>query len=231
VRQFGDVDAGQYVVLCVTDTGTGISKEILDHVYEPFFTTKAAGKGSGLGLAMVHGFVKQSGGHIRIYSEEGHGTTVKIYLPRLVGTAEVSASPAAKPSDLSSTPRARSGETILLVEDDDRVREYAKEVLKDLGYLVLEAGDAIEALSVLDKTPRVELLFTDVVLPGSTNGRVLADKARQNFPNLPVLYTTGYTRNAIVHQGRLDPDVELLNKPYTQQDLARKVREVIDANR
>jgi CheY-like chemotaxis protein len=180
---------------------------------------------------MVHGFVKQSGGHMRISSEEGHGTTVKIYLPRLAGAAEVSATPAAKPSDVSFIPRARSGETILVVEDNDRVRDYAKEVLQDLGYRVLEAGDASEALAVLDKTPRVALLFTDVVLPGSINGRMLANKARQKSPNLPVLYTTGYTRNAIVHQGRLDPDVELLNKPYTQQDLARKVREMLDTNR
>ena len=229
VRQFGDVNAGQYVILCVTDTGTGIPREILDRVYEPFFTTKAASEGSGLGLAMVHGFVKQSGGHMRIYSEEGEGTTVKIYLPRLIGAAEVNATPVAKPSDVSPIPRGRPGETILVVEDNDRVRDYAKEVLEDLGYLVLEAGDASEALAMLDKTPRVALLFTDVVLPGSTNGRMLANKARQKFPNLPVLYTTGYTRNAIVHQGRLDPDVELLNKPYTQQDLARKVREMLDA--
>jgi CheY-like chemotaxis protein len=150
---------------------------------------------------------------MRIYSEEGHGTTVKIYLPRFIGAGEVSATPTAKPNDVSSIPRARSGETILVVEDNDRVRDYAKEVLEDLGYSVLEAGDANEALAMLEKTPRVALLFTDVVLPGSTNGRMLADRARQKFPNLPVLYTTGYTRNAIVHQERLDPDVELVNKP------------------
>jgi signal transduction histidine kinase len=228
VRRFGDVDAGQYVVLCVTDTGTGISKDVLDRVVEPFFTTKPAGEGSGLGLAMVHGFVKQSGGHMRIYSEEGQGTTVKIYLPRLTNVEEVSATPAGKPAEVTPVPRARKGETILVVEDNEGVREYAKEVLKELGYRVVEAGNTDQALGVLDKIRRVDLLFTDVVLPGPGNGRVLATKAREKYPDLPVLYTTGYTRNAIVHQGRLDADVELLNKPYTQQDLARKVRDVLD---
>jgi len=230
VRRFGDVDAGQYVVLCVTDTGTGIPRDIVDRVFEPFFTTKAAGEGSGLGLAMVHGFVKQSGGHVRIYSEDGHGTTVKIYLPRLTKADAISAVPVAKPSeDVSPVPRARPNETILLVEDNEGVREYAKEVLEDLGYRVLEAGDADKALDVLAKAPRVDLLFTDVILPGGANGRVLANTVREKYPSLPVLYTTGYTRNAIVHQGRLDADVELLNKPYTQQDLARKMRDMLDA--
>ncbi len=228
VRRFGDLDVGQYVVLSVTDTGTGISKDVLDRVAEPFFTTKPPGEGSGLGLAMVHGFVKQSGGHMRIYSEESQGTTVKIYLPRLTNVEEVSAAPAGKPTEVTPVPRARKGETILVVEDNAGVREYAKEVLEDLGYRVFEAGDADQALGVLNKRPRVDLLFTDVVLPGPGNGRALATKAREKYPGLPVLYTTGYTRNAIVHQGRLDADVELLNKPYTQQDLARKVRDVLD---
>jgi signal transduction histidine kinase len=227
VRRFGDVDAGQYVVLCVTDTGTGIPKEILDRVFEPFFTTKGAGHGSGLGLAMVHGFVKQSGGHMRIYSEEGQGTTVKIYLPRLTTAEEVKAAPAGKSADISPVPRARADETVLVVEDNEGVRDYAKEVLQELGYNVLEAGDANQALEVLARARRVDLLFTDVVLPGGTNGRELANQARSAHPTLPVLYTTGYTRNAIVHQGRLDADVELLNKPYTQQDLARKVRDLL----
>ncbi len=229
VRRFGDVAAGQYVVVCVTDTGTGIPKEILDRVFEPFFTTKPPGEGSGLGLAMVHGFVKQSGGHMRIYSEDAHGTTVKIYLPRLTDVEEVSAVPAGKIGEVTPVPRAKAGETILVVEDNEGVREYAKEVLQELGYRVLEAGDADQALGLLSKTPRIDLLFTDVVLPGSGNGRVLATKVRAKYPHLPVLYTTGYTRNAIVHQGRLDADVELLNKPYTQQDLARKVRDMLDA--
>ena len=181
VRRFGDVEAGQYVVLCVTDTGTGIPKEILDHVFEPFFTTKPTGEGSGLGLAMVHGFVKQSGGHMRIYSEEGEGTTVKIYLPRLTNAEEVSAAPAGKQADVSPVPHAQNGETILIVEDNEGVRDYAKEVLGELGYAVLEAGNADQALEVLARARRVDLLFTDVVLPGGANGRELANRAAQRI--------------------------------------------------
>jgi signal transduction histidine kinase/CheY-like chemotaxis protein len=228
VRSFGDVKAGQYVVVCVTDTGSGIAKDILDRVFEPFFTTKPPGEGSGLGLAMVHGFVKQSGGHVRIYSEEGHGTTVKIYLPRLLQAEEVSAVPAARPIEDTTVPRARQSETILVVEDNGGVRDYAKIVLSELGYRVLEAGDANEALRLLAANS-VDLLFTDVVLPGPMTGRALADKASKMRPGLPILFTTGYTRNAIVHQGRLDADVHLLNKPFTQQDLVRKIRELLDA--
>ena len=228
VRSFGDVKAGQYVVVCVTDTGSGIAKDILDRVFEPFFTTKPPGEGSGLGLAMVHGFVKQSGGHVRIYSEEGHGTTVKIYLPRLLQAEEVSAVPAARPIEDTTVPRARQSETILVVEDNGGVRDYAKVVLSELGYRVLEAGDANEALRLLAANS-VDLLFTDVVLPGPMTGRALADKASKMRPGLPILFTTGYTRNAIVHRGRLDADVHLLNKPFTQQDLVRKIRELLDA--
>ena len=228
VRRFGDVKAGQYVVLCVTDTGTGIPAEILDQVFDPFFTTKPAGEGSGLGLAMVHGFVKQSDGHVRIYSEVGSGTTVKIYLPRFIGAEEVSAAPAGKTESDQAIPRAKPNEMILLVEDNADVREYARDVLLELGYGVLDAANVQEALRVVAKKPRISLVFTDVVL-GDSNGRVLADKVRQIYPAVPVLFTTGYTRNAIVHQGRLDPDVHLLNKPFTQQDLARKVRELLDA--
>ena len=227
VRRFGDIKAGQYAVLCVTDTGTGIAKDILDKVFEPFFTTKPPGEGSGLGLAMVHGFVKQSGGHVRIYSEEGRGTTVKIYLPRLIGE-EVGAVPAGKAEGEQAIPRAKPGEMILLVEDSEGVREYARDILLELGYGVIDAANVQEALRAVAKKPQISLLFTDVVL-GESNGRVLADKVRQIYPNLPVLFTTGYTRNAIVHQGRLDPDVQLLNKPFTQQDLARKLRELLDA--
>jgi len=228
VERFGDIEAGQYVLLCVSDTGTGIRAEVLDRVFEPFFTTKPQGEGSGLGLAMVHGFVKQSGGHIRIYSEQGHGTTVKIYLPRATGDEKVAAVPAGKPARATPTPGARKDETVLVVEDNDGVREYAIEVLEQLGYRVLAASDAKEALRLLSDGKHVDLLFTDVVLPGAITGRVLADQAKDMRPDLRVLYTTGYTRNAIVHQGRLDPDVHLLNKPYTQQSLARKVRDMLD---
>ncbi|MGH6735288.1 MAG: CHASE3 domain-containing protein [Methyloceanibacter sp.] len=225
-RRFGDVEAGQYAVLCVTDTGMGIPPNIIDLVFEPFFTTKPRGEGSGLGLAMVHGFVKQSGGHVRIYSEAGKGTTVKVYLPRMTGAEVRPAAPAGK-DETSSVPRAEPHETILLVEDNDGVRDFAKGVLQSLGYTVLEARHAAEALRLLKGKPTIHLLFTDVVLP-ETNGRELADTIREKYPGLPVLFTTGYTRNAIVHQGRLDPDVQLLNKPYTHQDLASKVREMLD---
>ena len=228
-RRFGDVVSGQYVVMCVTDTGTGISPDVLDRVFEPFFTTKPAGEGTGLGLAMVHGFVKQSGGHIRVYSEEGHGTTVKIYLPRLLQADPVNAVPAGNShGEEPPIPRAEASETILLVEDNEGVRVYAKGVLEEFGYHVLEAADAKQALGIVAGRPRIDVLFTDVVLPGLT-GRELAEKTKEIYPNLPVLFTTGYTRNAIVHQGRLDPDVHLLNKPYTQQELARKLRALLDA--
>jgi CheY-like chemotaxis protein len=199
-------------------------------VFEPFFTTKPRGEGSGLGLAMVHGFVKQSGGHIRIYSELGHGTTVKVYLPRAKQSDTVGVAPVGKPARAAPTPSAKHRETILVVEDSEGVREYAKELLENLGYEILEAEDAEEALRLLAEERRIDLLFTDVVLPGAITGRVLAIHARDKRPGLPVLYTTGYTRNAIVHQGRLDPDVHLLNKPYTQQDLAKKVRVLLDAS-
>ena len=176
---------------------------------------------------MVHGFVKQSGGHIRIYSEVGHGTTVKIYLPRHTQSGEMAAVPAEIPAKPDGPLRARSAETVLVVEDNDGVREYATSALAELGYRVLEAADAAAALKMFDTSHRVDLLFTDVVLPGGVSGRVLADRVREKRPHLPVLFTTGYTQNAIVHHGRLDPNVHLLTKPYTQQELARKVRELL----
>lgn len=227
-RRFGDVAPGQYVLLCVTDTGTGMPKDILDRVFEPFFTTKPVGEGTGLGLAMVHGFVKQSGGHVRIYSEEGQGTTVKIYLPRFAQQNEVAATPA-ESGAVTKIPKAKPSEVVLVVEDNDGVRNYAKDVLNELGYEVIEAADGDEALRKLEGKPRINLIFTDVVLPGSMNGRRLAEKMRELYPDVPILFTTGYTRNAIVHQGRLDVGVHLLNKPYAQQELARKVRSLLDA--
>jgi CheY-like chemotaxis protein len=177
---------------------------------------------------MVHGFVKQSGGHIRIYSEIGQGTTAKIYLPRDTTHAGEAAAVPAENSPSPEIPlRAQSGETVLIVEDNDGVREYATAVLAELGYWVLGATDAVAALEILDTSPQIDLLFTDVVLPGGINGRLLADRVREKRPYLPVLFTTGYTQNAIVHQGRLDANVHLLSKPYTQQDIARKVRELV----
>lgn len=230
VRRFGDLHAGQYVQISVADTGAGIPPDVLDRVFEPFFTTKAAEAGSGLGLAMVHGFVKQTGGHVRIYSEIGHGTTVKIYLPRLHEVEMVASAPMPSAENTAPVGGARPDETILLVEDNEGVREYARAALEELGYTIIEAANAADALQLASDGGRIDLLFTDVVLPGGVSGRQLSDSLLKLRPNLPVLYTTGYTRNAIVHHGRLDPDVNLLNKPYTQQDLLRKVRELLDRN-
>lgn len=168
---------------------------------------------------MVHGYVKQSGGHVRIYSEDGEGTTVKIYLPRLIKAEELNAAPAGKPIDTAPATRSQRRETILLVEDNAGVREYARSALEDLGYAVIEAEDANQALRLIAKKPPITLLFTDVVLPGQMSGRDLAGRVRHKYPDLPVLYTTVYTRNAIVHQGRLDPDVHFLGKPYTHRIL------------
>ncbi|HEY2135276.1 MAG TPA: ATP-binding protein, partial [Xanthobacteraceae bacterium] len=226
--RFGDVAAGQYVLLSVSDTGTGIDPELLVRVFEPFFTTKQGGEGSGLGLAMVHGFVKQSGGHVRLYSEVGHGTTVKLYLPRLATAAAALAAPAAVAQQPAAVERANPPETVLLVEDNESVREYARSALEELGYRVIEARDAEEALRLAERAARIDLLFTDVVLGPGLNGRALADKIVAARTGLPVLFTTGYTRNAIVHHGRLDAGVHLLDKPYTQHDLARKIRELLD---
>jgi CheY-like chemotaxis protein len=205
----------------VTDNGVGISQDILDRVFEPFFTTKQAGQGTGLGLSQVYGFIKQSGGHIKIYSEVGEGTTVKVYLPRHYGTtvADDIAAPAAAV--------AEGAELLLVVEDDPDVRTYVVETLREAGYAVLEAKNGDEALSLLETTSRKpDLLVTDVVMPGM-NGRQLAEAALKRWPGLKVLYMTGYSRNAIVHQGRLDPGVELLQKPLTSEQISRAVRQIL----
>jgi CheY-like chemotaxis protein len=212
-------------MVAVSDTGTGMDAATLERAFEPFFTTKEVGKGSGLGLSMVYGFVKQSRGHVRIYSEPGHGTTVKLYLPRAGAEADADA-PAAAPAD----PERGSGR-ILIVEDDALVRENAVEQLRSLGYDVVAAGSGSEALAALEKGEAFDLLFTDVVMPGGMNGRELAERALALRPGLPVLYTSGYTENAIVHHGRLDRGVDLLAKPYRRQDLAAKVRAVLAAAR
>jgi len=218
------VPAGQYVLVAVSDTGTGMDKATMEKVFEPFFTTKEAGKGTGLGLSQVYGFVRQSNGHIRIYSELGEGTAIKIYLPRLTGAEDEPAEmPAKKPRMVRG-----SGETILVVEDEPALRVYAVEALRDLGYRVLQAADGREALAVVEQHPEIELLFTDVVLTGGVNGRELADEVTRRKPGLPVLYTTGYTQNAIVHHGRLDPGMHLIGKPFTYAELAAKVRRMLD---
>jgi PAS domain S-box-containing protein len=218
------ISPGQYVLIAVSDTGSGMSPETLSKVFEPFFTTKEAGKGTGLGLSQVYGFVRQSHGHIRIYSEPGEGTTVKIYLPRLVGEAAVVDEGTKRP-----TPRLYGGrERILVVEDHDDLRSYSTGVLTELGYDVLEANSGRRAIEVLQAAQDVDLLFTDVVLPDGMDGRRLAEEIQRRRPGVKVLYTTGYTRNAIVHNGRLDPGVNLITKPFSFEDLALKVREVLD---
>jgi PAS domain S-box-containing protein len=224
VAQHSDVLAGQYVVICVSDTGEGIAKDVLARVFEPFFTTKDPGKGTGLGLSMVYGFVKQSGGHVKIYSETGEGTTVKIYLPRVLARAEEAEAEVQAPP-----PERARNETILVCEDDADVRAYSVEVLTELGYHVVEAEDGRAALRILERyAGRIDLLFTDVVLPGGMTGADLAREARSRWPNLRVMFTTGYARNAIVHHGRLDAGVELVTKPFTYADLAARVRDVLD---
>jgi PAS domain S-box-containing protein len=218
-----EIVPGQYVVICVSDTGSGMGKDTLARAFEPFFTTKEPGKGTGLGLSMVYGFVKQSGGHVKIYSEVGHGTTVKIFLPRLIGGVEHE-----KPEEIAAVPEGTSDETILVVEDDDDVRAYSVEILRELGYRVIEAHDGPSALRLLEQQSRIDLLFTDVVLPGGVTGADLARDARGLRPGLRVLFTTGYARDAIVHHGRLDPGVHLITKPFAYADLAVKVRDVLD---
>jgi len=218
------VSAGQYVMVAVSDSGHGMDADTLDRVFEPFFTTKEVGKGTGLGLSQVYGFVRQSGGHIRVYSEPEQGTTVKLYLPRFHGEAATSKVSASRP-DISLL---RGTETVLLVEDDDGVRAYSSGVLRELGYKVIEASDAPSALATLANHPRIDLLFTDVVLPGGLHGHKLAEAVRLRRPGVRVLFTSGYTRNAIVHNGRLDPGVQLITKPFTYEDLAERLRRILD---
>jgi signal transduction histidine kinase len=219
-----EIRPGQYVMIAVSDTGTGMADDVAAKAFEPFFTTKDVGKGSGLGLSQVYGFIKQSGGHAKIYSEPGQGTTIKLYLPRLAQQEDVDAATALA----GALPQGQSDRLILIVEDDEDVRAHAVAMLKELGYAVLEAADGTEALRVLDAHPDVRLLFTDVGLPGGLNGRQLADEARRRRPELDVLFTTGYARNAIVHHGRLDPGVELITKPFTFAALATKVHGIFE---
>ncbi|TKA84389.1 PAS domain S-box protein [Sulfitobacter sp. 15WGC] len=217
-----DVPAGQYVMISVTDTGHGIIHENISRVFEPFFTTKEMGKGSGLGLSMVFGFVKQSKGHIRVYSEPDEGTSVKMYFPRTRTEEQHIVTSRAKSKLVGGA------ETILVVEDDSAVREHVVAQLRALGYQVLEASAGAEAIEILKQTSSIDLLFTDVVMPGGMGGKELADLARQLRPSLKVLYTSGYTENSIVHHGKLDPGVKLLNKPYRREQLAAKVREILE---
>lgn len=219
-RAHDEVTAGQYVMLAVSDTGCGMAPEIIDKVFEPFFSTKGEGKGSGLGLSMVYGFTKQSGGHVKIYSEVGHGTTIKLYLPRALESEDVEVV-------ASTGPIVGGTETVLVVEDDDEVRATVVEMLTDLGYRVLKAVDASSALNVIESGIPIDILFTDVVMPGTLKSPELARKARERLPDIAVLFTSGYTENSIVHGGRLDAGVDLLSKPYTREALAWKFRQVL----
>jgi signal transduction histidine kinase len=219
------LSAGQYVMIAVSDTGSGMPADVVAKAFDPFFTTKEVGRGTGLGLSQVYGFVKQSGGHVKIYSEVGEGTAVKVYLPRLLGApAEDEKAEAAPDAPLGGTE-----ELILVVEDEPAVRQLTVAALTELGYRVLQADGAAAALKLIDAHPEIQLLFTDVVMP-ETNGRKLADEALRRRPGLKVLFTTGYTRNAVVHNGVLDAGVHLIGKPFTIEELAVRVREVLDAS-
>jgi signal transduction histidine kinase len=218
-----EVQPGQYVVICVTDTGMGMTPEVAEQAFEPFFTTKEIGRGTGLGLSQVFGFVKQSGGHVAIYSEPAEGTTLKLYLPRHMGPALIRhESITAEP-----LPRGNAGEVVLVVEDEQRVRHFAVDALRELGYTTISAPNGFNGLDIIRQRPEISLLLTDIIMPGM-NGRKLADEAVLVLPGLPVLYTTGYTRNAVVHNGMLDPGVALLAKPFTMAQLAQRVRSMLD---
>ena len=219
-----DVKPGQYVLVSVSDTGCGMTREVIQQAFEPFFTTKPAGAGTGLGLSQVYGFVKQSGGHVTIYSEPGEGTTIKLYLPRREGGGLIDE---ADQVESSAATLAASGEKVLVVEDEALVRDFSAAALADLGFEVIAAGDAVSALALLRAHADIVLLFTDVVLGGSMNGRELADIAVAERPGVKVLFTTGYTRNAIIHHGRLDDGVNFIGKPFTATALAGKVFDVI----
>jgi CheY-like chemotaxis protein len=221
-----EVLPGQYVMLAVTDNGCGMTPEVKSKAFDPFFTTKDIGHGTGLGLSQVYGFVKQSRGHVKIYSESGEGTTIKIYLPRVHLSSVVEEVETHEP-----VARGSLRETVLVVEDDPDVRTYSCDTLRELGYSILEAETGRAGLQMLETHPEISVLFTDVGLPGGMNGRQLVEQARKKRPHLKVLFTTGYARNAIVHEGRLDPGVELITKPFSQAGLAAKLRDILDAAR
>jgi PAS domain S-box-containing protein len=218
-----DMAAGQYVMVCVTDTGTGMAPDVIERAFDPFYTTKPMGQGTGLGLSMTYGFAKQSGGQVRIYSEVGKGTTLRIYLPRHAGEEDAESLPA----QLTEAPRAQAGETVLIVDDDEAVRMLVTEVLQELGYAAIEAADGTSGLNLLQSNARIDLLITDVGLPGGMNGRQIADAARVGRPDLKVLFITGYAENAVVRNGYLEAGMQMMIKPFTMEALATRIQNVI----
>jgi nitrogen-specific signal transduction histidine kinase/CheY-like chemotaxis protein len=219
-----DLKAGQYIAILVTDTGTGIPKDIVERIFDPFFTTKPIGQGTGLGLSMIHGFVRQSGGQIRVDSEPGIGTTMSLYLPRYTGSApdEISAA-------ISGIAATGAGETVLVIDDEPVVRMLITEVVQEAGYVALEAGDGPAGLEILRSDRRIDLLVTDVGLPGGMNGRQVADAARISRPDLKVLFVTGYAENAAVGNGLLDRGMQVITKPFVTSDLASRITEIMDS--
>jgi CheY-like chemotaxis protein len=222
-----NMSEGQYLSMCVTDTGTGMPPEVVTRVFEPFFTTKPIGEGTGLGLSMIYGFAQQSGGQVRIYSEVGKGTTVCIYLPRHYGDISVD-DPNAK---LTVLPRSEQGETVLVVDDEPSVRLIVTDILEDLGYTAIEAGDSAAGLKVLQSNVRIDLLITDVGLPGGMNGRQMADAARVSRPSLKVLFITGYAENAILGNGHLAPGMAVLTKPFPIETMAARILSMIEGGK
>ncbi len=218
-----DLQPGQYVTLCVSDTGIGMPPEVIRRAFDPFYTTKPTGMGTGLGLSMIYGFVRQSGGQARIYSEPGHGAMVCLYLPRHLGNSETME----EATNLADAPRAEQGETVLVVDDEPTVRMLVSDVLEDLDYTAVEAADGAAALRVLQSETRIDLLVTDVGLPGGMNGRQVADAGRALRPGLKVLFITGYAENAVLSHGHLDPGMHVITKPFAMDALASRIKELI----
>jgi CheY-like chemotaxis protein len=217
------VPSGQYVTMSVTDTGTGMAPAVIARAFDPFFTTKPLGAGTGLGLSMIYGFARQSGGQVRIYSEVGHGATVCLYLPRHIGEAETTETQ----PELADVAHTTQGETVLVVDDEPVVRMLIVDVLQELGYTAIETGDGQSGLKVLQSAVRIDLLITDIGLPGGLNGRQVADAARNLRPELKVLYITGYAENAVLSHGRIDAGMHVLTKPFAMEALASRIRSVL----
>jgi nitrogen-specific signal transduction histidine kinase/CheY-like chemotaxis protein len=218
-----DLPAGPYMSLCVSDTGTGMTRDVIARAFDPFFTTKPIGLGTGLGLSMIYGFARQSGGHVRIDSEPGRGTTICLHLPRYVGAEETEEAT----SGQAKTPRAEQGETVLVVDDEATIRMLVAEILEDLGYTAIEAMDGAAGLRVLQSDARIDLLVTDVGLPGGMNGRQVADAGRALRPDLKVLFITGYAETAVLSHGHLDPGMQVLTKPFSMDALAGRIKAMI----